>query len=148
MSLHLDNRLSMLNTRKPQQKKLTKTQRKKLTEELRIKNKSLKQQGRHNEMMSLDEYVEYVYGKATKITKPERQVPKEVKTFHWQTPQHLRETKTYESFKGESSGIAAKAERKEYTGTLIKGIATMHKSNAVPIIDKEHATEIANMRRN
>ena len=41
----------------------------------------------------------------------------------------------------------AAPEKKEYTGTLIKGIATMHKSNAVPIIDQEQATDIANMRR-
>ena len=34
-----------------------------------------------------------------------------------------------------------------YTGTLIKGIATMHKSNAVPVISKEDAINIANMRR-
>lgn len=39
-------------------------------------------------------------------------------------------------------------ERKEYTGTLVTGIATMHKSNAVPVINQEQATEIANMRRN
>ena len=39
-------------------------------------------------------------------------------------------------------------EKKTYTGTLVKGIATMHKSNAVPIIDQEQATDIANMRRN
>jgi len=30
---------------------------------------------------------------------------------------------------------------------LIKGIATMHKSNAVPVIDQKQAIEIANMRR-
>ena len=36
----------------------------------------------------------------------------------------------------------------EYTGTLIKGIATMHKSNAVPVINKEQAVEISEMRRN
>ena len=35
----------------------------------------------------------------------------------------------------------------KYTGTLIKGIATMHKSNAVPIIDREQAIEVSNMRR-
>ena len=35
----------------------------------------------------------------------------------------------------------------EYTGTLVKGISTMHKSNAVPIIDKQQAKEHANMRR-
>jgi hypothetical protein len=45
------------------------------------------------------------------------------------------------------SNGAAK-DRKEYTGTLIKGIATMHKSNAVPIINKTQAIEISEMRRN
>jgi len=49
----------------------------------------------------------------------------------------------------DSDGInTAPVEKKTYTGTLVKGIATMHKSNAVPIIDQEQATDIANMRRN
>lgn len=34
-----------------------------------------------------------------------------------------------------------------YTGTMIKGIGTMHKSNAIPIFSDEHAVEIARMRR-
>ena len=34
-----------------------------------------------------------------------------------------------------------------YTGTEITGIATMHKSNAVPVRGKKQAIEIANMRR-
>lgn len=38
-------------------------------------------------------------------------------------------------------------EKKEYTGTLVKGISTMHKSNAVPIIDEQEAKEHARMRR-
>ena len=41
-----------------------------------------------------------------------------------------------------------KKEPMQYTGTLVKGIATMHKSNAVPVISQEEATDIANMRRN
>jgi hypothetical protein len=45
------------------------------------------------------------------------------------------------------SGIATKKEPQKYTGTLIKGIATMHKSNAVPIINEEQAIEISKMRR-
>jgi hypothetical protein len=40
-----------------------------------------------------------------------------------------------------------KVESKKYTGTLVKGISTMHKSNAVPIIDESEAKEHANMRR-
>lgn len=46
------------------------------------------------------------------------------------------------------AGVAAAVTKKEYTGTLVKGIATMHKSNAVPIISKEEAIEVATMRRN
>ena len=34
-----------------------------------------------------------------------------------------------------------------YTGTKIKGIGTMHKSNAVPIFSDEEAVDIAKMRR-
>lgn len=44
-------------------------------------------------------------------------------------------------------GVAFKKEPNTYTGTLIKGIATMHKSNAVPIISDEQAVEVARMRR-
>jgi hypothetical protein len=45
------------------------------------------------------------------------------------------------------AGSGAKTEEKRYTGTLIKGIATMHKSNAVPIMNKQQAIEVSNMRR-
>jgi hypothetical protein len=48
------------------------------------------------------------------------------------------------------STTASNTERKEslkYTGTLVKGIATMHKSNAVPVIDEEQMKEISRMRR-
>ena len=42
---------------------------------------------------------------------------------------------------------ATKAPEKVYTGTKIIGIGTMHKSNAVPVLDEQQATEIARMRR-
>ena len=34
-----------------------------------------------------------------------------------------------------------------YTGTKIKGIGTMHKSNAVPVFSDEEAVDISTMRR-
>lgn len=40
-----------------------------------------------------------------------------------------------------------KPKDKEYTGTKVKGIGTMHKSNAVPIFSDEEAIEISKMRR-
>tara|TARA_Y100001938_G_scaffold16656_1_gene20546 strand:+ start:169 stop:528 length:360 start_codon:yes stop_codon:yes gene_type:complete len=45
------------------------------------------------------------------------------------------------------SGDTAKKENMKYTGTLVKGIATMHKSNAVPVINQQEAEDIAKMRR-
>jgi hypothetical protein len=40
-----------------------------------------------------------------------------------------------------------KAADKTYTGTKVKGIGTMHKSNAVPIFSDEEAIDISKMRR-
>lgn len=42
----------------------------------------------------------------------------------------------------------ARRDSKKYTGTLVKGIGTMHKSNAVPVISEQEAIDIATMRRN
>jgi hypothetical protein len=45
------------------------------------------------------------------------------------------------------AAVAAKAAPKVYTGTKIKGIGVMHKSNSVPIFSDEEAVDIAKMRR-
>jgi hypothetical protein len=44
-------------------------------------------------------------------------------------------------------GNATLAPAKVYTGTKVKGIATMHKSNAVPVFSDEEAVDISRMRR-
>jgi hypothetical protein len=44
-------------------------------------------------------------------------------------------------------GNATLTAPKVYTGTKVKGIATMHKSNAVPVFSDEEAVEISKMRR-
>jgi hypothetical protein len=44
-------------------------------------------------------------------------------------------------------GVATLAPAKVYTGTKVKGIATMHKSNAVPVFSNEEAVDISRMRR-
>jgi len=46
-----------------------------------------------------------------------------------------------------TGGTATMAPPKVYTGTKVKGIATMHKSNAVPVFSDEEAIEISKMRR-
>ena len=48
---------------------------------------------------------------------------------------------------GVETGAASRAQPKVYTGTKVKGIGTMHKSNAVPIFSDEEAIAISSMRR-
>ena len=59
----------------------------------------------------------------------------------------IRETRVVKSITSSVASTPA-VEKKVYTGNLIKGIATMHKSNAVPVISQEHAEDISKMRRN
>ena len=62
------------------------------------------------------------------------------------SPAPGRETVRYPSL-NTGIGHATKAPAKVYTGTKMMGIATMHKSNAVPIFSDEEAIEISKMRR-
>lgn len=45
------------------------------------------------------------------------------------------------------AGIASKPADKVYTGTAMLGVATMHKSNSVPVFSQEDAISISKMRR-
>lgn len=56
------------------------------------------------------------------------------------TTAHLRSVDT-------GLGNATLKPSKQYTGTKVKGIATMHKSNAVPVFSDEEAVDISRMRR-
>ena len=78
----------------------------------------------------------------------ERQKAKTGNTWKSDTQSFRRETPHYPSLNGgKDMSPALKKANPVYTGTLIKGIATMHKSNAVPVIDQAQAEEIARMRR-
>ena len=48
---------------------------------------------------------------------------------------------------GMTRGVFARPKEKVYTGDKLLGIATMHKSNSVPVFKKEDAADIASMRR-
>jgi hypothetical protein len=60
-------------------------------------------------------------------------------TFHRETPY----------YKSLDTGFVpcVKISDKVYTGDKIKGIGTMHKSNAVPVFTDDEAKDIASMRR-
>lgn len=58
-----------------------------------------------------------------------------------------RNTTAHIKSRDTGGGNATLAPAKVYTGTKVKGIATMHKSNAVPVFSDEEAVEISKMRR-
>ena len=62
------------------------------------------------------------------------------------TKSYRRETPEYRSA-SDTTGVAVRVEPIQYTGSFVKGIGTMHKSNAIPIVDEEHMKDIARMRR-
>jgi hypothetical protein len=134
--MHLEKTLTSLNTRK-RKMKLTKNQLAVYEKDLREHNNRMRRAGRHAEMMTIEQYIDYRHGhirahQPTGDYKP--------------SARYVRETPVIPSL-GDTNGVCARPETKVYTGTRIKGIATMHKSNAVPVIDEEQAKEIARMRR-
>jgi hypothetical protein len=58
-----------------------------------------------------------------------------------------RNTTAHIKSKDTGGGVATLAPAKVYTGNKVKGIATMHKSNAVPVFSDEQAVDISRMRR-
>jgi len=58
-----------------------------------------------------------------------------------------RNTTAHIKSRDSGCGVATLAPAKVYTGTKVKGIATMHKSNAVPVFSDEQAVDISRMRR-
>lgn len=138
MTMHLIKGISTLSTRKPKVK-LTKAKLAYLRDRHVSHNKFLKGMGLP--AMTFDEYVDYVHGRTPKVTKPTKS------TLTVSTP-YRRETQHIPSLVTTvDTNSCAKREPIKYTGTLIKGIATMHKSNAVPVIDEEQMRDISRMRR-
>ena len=128
--------------RRPANQKITRGQMKEYEVEWRKHNKWLKQS--HQPKLTLDEFIAKVKGKKYK---PEF---KEATTPVFISGRDLRtHREKYPSLKGSAPTAMSgrKKENPKYTGSLIKGIATMHKSNAVPIADPQHAIDIARMAK-
>lgn len=98
--------------------------------------------------INLTSYNKYKPRKKKRTTGNElkKYTPKSFERYVPQATPYRRETKEYPSVMSTQHNTT-KVEPLRYTGTLVKGISTMHKSNAVPILDEKEAKEHANMRR-
>ena len=134
--------LTTTSYKKRKQTKRTKNQQAAFELRHREYNKSMKRMGCHSQMMTLEEYDLYVRG----MFKPKKQ---EFKPYVPSEP-FRRQTPDIPSV-GDGVGHAPVKEQMVYSGERkLLGIATMHKSNMVPVFadNKEEAIEIAQMRRN
>ena len=88
------------------------------------------------------------YDEWVKIHEPKKPVvfPKKEQLQYKLSVPAGRETRHIPSLNS-GLGVATKAPPKVYTGDKMLGIATMHKSNAVPVFNSEAAVEISSMRR-
>jgi len=148
--MQLARGLSTINTKKRKQKKLTQKDIERLTTEWRQYNKRMRQTHCHDmQFDTLEDYISYKQGNY----KPKRTKEKEFKEYAPTKP-YVRDTAHYPSLQTSDkipTGSTEKREPQRYTGERrLLGIATMHKSNMVPIFEdnKEQAKEIAQMRRN
>jgi hypothetical protein len=141
--MHLAQGLSTTRTTKRKKKKLTQAQLEKLQVQWRQHNKDMRRKCLHDmQFKNFDDYVAYIRGEY----KPRNKQTEEFKPLKWDPPQ--RETRHVPSLETIPTGVCAPAPRKQYTGDLIVGIATMHKSNAVPVMrGTKQAEEISKMRR-
>lgn len=128
MSMHLVGPWLTTTGKKKGKKKFSSAEQKKKLEDLALAQKKMREQ----------------YG--IKDDVPSRKPKPAFTTLQVSAGPYRRETPKIESlpFTGDA---CYKMPDKVYTGTLIKGIATMHKSNAVPILNEQDATDISRMRR-
>lgn len=91
-------------------------------------------------LRTLEEYVAYRSGNAKKSVQPKKLLNLKATTYHRPSPQVPS---------GDGIGVSlTKKPEMQYTGDELVGIATMHKSNMVPVRkDSNDAIDIARMRR-
>jgi len=141
MTMHLIQGVNTSSTKK-KKPKMTKANMERWAREMQVYNKQAKRQG--DQTLTLDQYIDYVHGKG---------LPKKEREFEEYKPKYsnYRETPQYKSA-DTGVGTCSAPEPKVYSGERqLLGIATLHKSNAVPVFadadGKEYAKEISRMRR-
>ena len=127
--------------------KITKSDSERLKTEWHAYNKFARQN--NLQKVTFEEYLDSVFGRNKVKTKPTHQTFQPLERP--KISNYRRDEGTYypsADSHQQSAEATAKPDVKEYTGDLIAGIATLHKSNAVPVMKgTQEAKDIARMRR-
>ena len=143
MSMHM---IKGVYAPKSKRRKAKKLDMKKIEIQWRQYNKDMRRNHMHScQFDVLEDYVAYIQG---------RSKPKKKEFVPYEPPPTVSK-QNYKSVppSGSVDGIGIpdggrKKERQVYTGDYIVGIATMHKSNLVPVTRNQDPVEYATMRRN
>jgi len=145
MTMHLAQGLNTIRNRK-YTPKMTKQNIAKWNAGMIVKNRQLKRIG--DSKMTFEQYVNFCHGiQPKKDIRADRSHYKVEKSVTQQRIEEFNEKYPSTPMTPGGDHNCGKKEVLKYTGTLVKGIATMHKSNAVPVINQQHAIDIARMRR-
>ena len=151
MTMHLVRGMTTIINRK-RKRHITKSKLERWEKERRIYNKDMKRLGMHGHQMTMEEYIDYVHGNYRSQTQPHA-----IQTFRYQSNESQKKHRQYnQCFLKKEFHRPTPKRIMQYTGERrLVGIATMHKSNMVPIFaddddksGRKQATEISTMRRN
>lgn len=158
MSMHIEGPWLSTTATKKRAEKLTKAKQEELERSWRERNVRLKEM--HLPKESFEQFLEWIYGRGKK-TKREtthraevsKATPSKYKTNKGvidDASSNVEDKDTKVLPKSLGSWVTGPVSSKPsptYTGTKILGIATMHKSNLVPVFSDEEAVDISKMRR-
>lgn len=141
MTMHMVKGIYLPKKSKKKKEKVSYSQ---LELEWRKYNKEMRKNYTHHlQCATLDDYIQYRSGKNKKYKKEFKEyVPPKTYVRNEQEYASLKETPT------DSPSACSKPERKEYSGDYLVGIATMHKSNMVPVGKGDDPKNYSTMRRN
>jgi hypothetical protein len=139
--MHLEKPALTTTSTKKRKIKLTKFQQEELERGWKARNNMLKGLGLPKE--TYEQYLDWVYGRGKKDS---NKLVREKLVLNNTNPRQV--TNNAKSLVTSMSPDACtKKETPVYTGDKIVGIATMHKSNMVPVFSDKEAEDISKMRR-
>ncbi len=143
MTMHLEQGLTTLNTKKRKKKAFTKNQLARLEKQRIENNKFFRSIGMEQHQMDKSQWAKYVRGEHKSKIKPRvfNDPFGRDQTFYRDGPDVPMSNNIPVNMGGKKEPQVYSGERK------LLGIATMHKSNMVPVFDDKDAKDIAKMRR-
>ena len=133
------------------QKRLTKNDLNRLSEEYRLHNKKMKQSNNLKLCFaSFEVYLDWRFGRSTasssgRSSKTRTFSP--ARTYERSTRAKAVPSRLTKELPSDLKNATARPDGNSYSGTYIQGIAQMHKSNAVPVGKGDNPEDYATMRR-